>query len=196
MDNLPMSALSEEQRRGQYLADVAQENAERSTRGETALDPNTPENRERWNTAQVNVHESLFPFSDNLITLLFIVASDLTEAQRERTYKFPFSQGNAYHFFYLWSSEDNISGIILYAEKLDKNPSLRVSGHVSSMNRTFIVEDYAEEDFEHWTKDEVTGEQGYVDDERSCFGTWDDTECVWQSRPYRAASWKEEKERE
>ena len=25
MDNLPMSALSEEQRRGQYLADVAEE---------------------------------------------------------------------------------------------------------------------------------------------------------------------------
>ena len=29
-----------------------------------------------------------------------------------------------------------------------ENPSLRVSGHVS-MNRTFIVEDFAEDDF--WT---------------------------------------------
>ena len=29
MDNLPMSALSEEQRQNQYLADLAQENAER-----------------------------------------------------------------------------------------------------------------------------------------------------------------------
>ena len=28
-----------------------------------------------------------------------------------------------------------------------EDPSLRVSGHVSSMNRTFIVEDYAEDDF-------------------------------------------------
>ena len=46
--------MSEEQRQGQYLADVAEENAERLTRGATALDPNTPENRERWNTAQVN----------------------------------------------------------------------------------------------------------------------------------------------
>ena len=90
MDNLPMSALGEEQRFSQYLAEVAQENAERLTRGETALDPNTPENRERWNTAQVNNHESLFPFSDNFMTLMFIVARDLTEAHRE-TYKFPFS---------------------------------------------------------------------------------------------------------
>ena len=55
-----------------------------------------------------------------------------------------------------------------------ENPSLRVSGHGSSMNRTFIVEDCAEDDFGHWATDEVTGEQGYIDDDRSCFSTWDD----------------------
>ena len=66
-----------------------------------------------------------------------------------------------------------------------ENPSLRVTGPVSSMNRTFIAEDYAEDDFGQWAKDEVTGEQFYVGDERSCFRTWDDIECVWQSRPYQ-----------
>ena len=71
MDKLQMSSMSEEQRQGQCLADVAQENAEKLTRSETASDPNTPENRERWNTAQVNHHESLFPFSDNLMTLMY-----------------------------------------------------------------------------------------------------------------------------
>ena len=84
MDMLPLSALSDEQRTNQYLADVAQENAERVTRGETALDMNTPENRERWNAAQVSNHESLLSFSDNLTTLMFIVASNPSEAQRER----------------------------------------------------------------------------------------------------------------
>ena len=44
------------------------------------------------------------------------------------------------------------------------------------MNRTFIVEDDAEDDFVQWAKNEVTGEQGYIDDERSCFWTWDDNE--------------------
>ena len=83
--------MGEEQRQCQYPADVAQENAGRITRGETALDPNTTENRERWNTAQVNNLESLFPFSDNLITLMFIVASDLSEAIERDSYKFPFS---------------------------------------------------------------------------------------------------------
>ena len=51
-----------------------------------------------------------------------------------------------------------------------------MSGHVSSMNRTFIVEDDAEDYFVQWAKNVVTGEQGYIDDERSCFWTWDDTE--------------------
>ena len=67
------------------------------------------------------------------------------------------------------------------------NPSIRASGNVDSMNRSFIVEDYAEDEFGQWAKDEVTGEQSYVDDERSCFWTWDDTECVWQSNHSRAA---------
>ena len=79
MDNLPVSALNEEPRRIQYLAGV-----------DTPLDPNIPATRERWSAGQVSNHESLFPFSDNLITLMLFVASDLTEAQRE-TYKFPFS---------------------------------------------------------------------------------------------------------
>ena len=63
--------------------------------------------------------------------------------------------------------------------------SLHVSGHVSSMNRTFIVEDYTEDDPGQWAKDEVTGKQGYVHGERSCFLTWEDTECAWQSRPFK-----------
>ena len=54
-----------------------------------------------------------------------------------------------------------------------ENPSLRVSGHVSSTNRTFIVGDCVEDDFRQWATDEVTGEQGYIDDEQSCFCTWD-----------------------
>ena len=50
-----------------------------------------------------------------------------------------------------------------------ENPSLRVNGHRGSMNRTFIVEKYAENEFGEWTIDEETGEQGYIGDERSCF---------------------------
>ena len=46
-----------------------------------------------------------------------------------------------------------------------ENPSLRVRGQ--------------------WASDEVPGEQGYIDDERVCFWTWDDNEQAWQSRPFK-----------
>ena len=54
-----------------------------------------------------------------------------------------------------------------------ENPSLRVSGHGGSSSRTFIVENFVVDELEQWAIDEVTGEQGYTDDERSCFLTWD-----------------------
>ena len=59
MDTLPISVLSEEHRTNQYLADVAQDNAERLTRSETALDPNAPATRKRWHAAQVTTKVSI-----------------------------------------------------------------------------------------------------------------------------------------
>ena len=47
-----------------------------------------------------------------------------------------------------------------------ENPSLRVNGKGGSTNRTFIVDDFAEDEFGRWAIDEVTGEQGYIDDEK------------------------------
>ena len=120
MDMLPMSTLSEEQRQNQYLADVAQKNADRQTRSVELLDPNSQATRDRWNATQVSNHERLFPFSDNLTTLMFIVASDLSEAQREReTHKFPFSSGNECHRLHFRICKNSVCGLVLYVEKLD-----------------------------------------------------------------------------
>ena len=77
-----------------------------------------------------------------------------------------------------------------------ENPSLRSSGHSGSTSRTFIVEDYAEDEYGQWVTDEVTGEQGYMDDERSCFWTWDDIEYVWQCRKFKDRQLKKRKVKE
>ena len=68
--------------------DVTQLNEERQRRNAAALDPNSKETRDFWYDTQAANHERLFPFSDNLTTLMFIVASDLSEAQRERLSSF------------------------------------------------------------------------------------------------------------
>ena len=74
-----------------------------------------------------------------------------------------------------------------------QNPSLFVSGHDGSTNRTFIVEDYPEDEYGQWATDEVTGEQGSVDDERSCFWAWDDNEHGWQFSQFRSREAKRRK---
>ena len=89
MDTLPMSTPREEQRQNQYLADLTQENVERQRRSAEVLDPNSQATRDRWYATQVSNHERLFPFSDNLTTWMFIVASDLSEAQEREDHKFP-----------------------------------------------------------------------------------------------------------
>ena len=42
------------------------------------------------------------------------------------------------------------------------NPSLRVNRHGGSTSKTFILEDFFEDEIGQWAKDEVTGEQGYM----------------------------------
>ena len=66
-----------------------------------------------------------------------------------------------------------------------ENPSLPVNKYGNHTSSTFIVEYYVEDKVGQWATDEITGEQGYVDYEGSCFWTWDNNESVWQSRPFK-----------
>ena len=61
------------------------------------------------------------------------------------------------------------------------------------MSRTFIVENYPEDESGQWAVDEATGEQGYIDDERPCFWTWDDNEHAWQSSQFKSRQVKRRK---
>ena len=62
--------------------------------------PSQQRTRDNWYVTHVATHGSPFPFNDHLTTLTLIVASDLSESQRE-THKFPFSQGNECHRLHL-----------------------------------------------------------------------------------------------
>ena len=115
---------------------------------------------------------------------MFTVASDLGEAQRERLTSSLSLQGvdvTAYTF-------ERVRAVFveLFCTHSMDNPSLRANKHSGSTSRTFIVEDFIEDEFGQWATDEVTREKGYVDDEGSCFWTWDNKMYAWQSRLLRA----------
>ena len=63
---------------------VARENIERQERGEEDLCYKDQETRDQRHATHVTNHERFFSFSDNLTTLMFTVASDLSDARRER----------------------------------------------------------------------------------------------------------------
>ena len=142
-------------------------------RNATALDPGSQgirthkKTRGHWHATKVSNHERLFQFSDNLTTLMLIVASDLSEVQRERDSQVPLSlQGLNVTACTLEAVKTVFLELFCTPKSSIKNPSLRVSAHGSSTNRTFIVEDCAEDECGRWVTDEVTGERGYIDDER------------------------------
>ena len=183
---LPLSAMTEQQRESQYQADMTQSNAERQRRNEAALDPSQQGTRDKWYGTQVTAHERLFPFNDNSTTVMFTVAGDPREAQRERLTS-SLSLHNMNITAYTLDAVQTVFVDLFCSPKSSmENPSLRVSGHGGSASRTLIVENYPEDEYGQWATDEVPGEQGYIDDERSCFWTWDDNEHGWQSSQFKS----------
>ena len=182
MDMSPLSATSQERRESQCVAGMTHLNAEISNRKlwRPCTLPNEQATRDNWNATHVSTHGSLFPSNDNLTTVMFIGAGDPREAQRERLTSSLFSPVNVTAYT-LEAVKTVFVELFCSSKSSMENPSLFVSGHDGSTNRTFIVEDYPEDEYGQWASDEVTGEQGYIDDERSCFWTWDDTEYSWQS---------------
>ena len=58
------------------------------------------------------------------------------------------------------------------------------------MYRRFIFQGGSEKESGYWATDEVTGEQGYVDDKHLCFWSSDNTQSTWKSRPFKSGSLK------
>ena len=84
---------------------------------------------------EVTTHGRIYPFSDNLTMLLFIVASDLSEAQRERL-KSSFSLKGVSDTAYTFEAVRTVSvEFVLYAEKLN-GESLTAIGQTRAAART------------------------------------------------------------
>ena len=125
---------------------------------------------------------------------MFTVASDLSEAQRERLTSSLSLQGVTVTAYTFEAVRTVFVESFCTPKSSMENSSLRVKRY-GGMSRTFIVEDFIEDEFGPWATDELTGEQGYIDDEGSCFWTWDDNEYAWQCRPFRSRQFKKKEDK-
>ena len=151
---LPLSSMTEQQRENQYQTNMTQLNNERLNRNQTAG------TRDNWYATHVATHGSLFPFIDNVTTLMFIVASDLDEAQRERLTSTLSLRNITVNACTLDAVQTVFVELFCTPRSLMENSCLRVSGYGSSASKTFIVADYPEDEYGLWAIDEATGE-GY-----------------------------------
>ena len=98
---------------------MARGGEERRSRSQELLSPDLLETRERWNATQVAAHERLFPFSDNLTTLMFIVASDLGENPEVTTCEFSFYSTDVFYDLHIQKGRGSIWRIVLFTGRLN-----------------------------------------------------------------------------
>ena len=118
---------------------MTQENVIRAARQEQPYDPDHEDTYARWLRSQEHDHGNLFPFSDNLATLMFIVASDLGEAQRERLTSSLSLKGINVAAYTFDTVRTVFVELFCTPRSSIENPSLRASGYGNDRNRSFLV---------------------------------------------------------
>ena len=98
-------------------------------------------------TEQKTARGRLLPFCDNSSTLMCIVACGLSEARRERLTSSLSLQGVNVTAYTFEALRTVFVELFCSPESWIENPSLRVYRHGGSTSRTFIVEDFVEDEF-------------------------------------------------
>ena len=86
--NIYLLPKSETRRQNQFHADMARGSEERRRRSQELLNPDFHETSEEWN-------------ANNLTTLMFIVASDLSENPKRSTYEWSFYSTDECHYLHI-----------------------------------------------------------------------------------------------
>ena len=113
MDMLPLSVMSQGQRDNQYRADVARTSIAMRRRNDVGLDPHVQTTKDHWHATQVSINEKSCPFSDNLTTLMFIVANNFSEVQE----RVPFLSKESMSLLTHLKNKSCICGFVLHAKK-------------------------------------------------------------------------------
>ena len=143
--------------------------------GEPLIDPD--EALERYNRNNRENHRQLFPLSDNLYALIFIVLADLSENQRERLTSTLTLRGYDVQTYSFEIVRDLFMELFCAPKSSLDNPNLRTSGG----NRAFCVLEQGElcDEYGYWAEDEDTGEVGFLKEMEDVFWVYQDDEWAW-----------------
>ena len=143
--------------------------------GEALVDPDVA--LERWNRNLREQHRQLFPLSDNLYALIFIVLADLSEHQRERLTSTLTLRGFDVQTYTFDTVREVFMELFCMPKSALDNPNLRSGGS----HRAFCILDQGElcEEYGYWAEDEETGEVGFLPELEDVFWVYQDHEWAW-----------------
>ena len=111
------ASLTQQQTACQYKTDMTQRNAERESRNEAALHPSEHATGDNLFATHVAIKKKKL-FYDNTTTLMLLVARDLNEVQKEKTYMF-LSPRDMFNMSYTFDAvRKNFVGMFLYAKNV------------------------------------------------------------------------------
>ena len=169
-----------------YQDDVQRQNQTNQANHSPLLDLNDDAVFTQWKAKQIQQHTKNFPLGPNLFALVFIVVSDLSEAQRERLQSTLSLRGIRIEDYDFSIVKDVFLELFCAPKSSLDNPSLRVSGQGTHQRSFCVLEDGTLEGTSgYWVQDDETGQEGFVGEFEDTFWTYDDTEWVWQTSPVK-----------
>ena len=150
--------------------------------------PSTPEDQlKELNDRQRAAHAKKFPFSDNLSTLIFIVASQLHEQQRTLLTSH-LSMRQLKMQDYTWEPVRSLYMELLCAPKSSlEDLSIRSRTDFRGA-RTFLVLDglgECEGATGYWAEEQETGTEGFLEEYNDSFWIFDETSNTWYQKRFR-----------
>ena len=149
--------------------------------GPTPLDPEEDSTLEMYNDFLREKHKAKFPLSDNMISLLFIVSSELNETQRERLIgTLTLKELNIEQY-----TTTIVEGVFreLFASARTGFADPFVLDKRRQMKRSYIILDQGdwEGSLGYWVQDEESLEEGFYDVEEQIFWTYKEEQDAWFS---------------
>ena len=170
-----------------YVATVQTENINRQATNRPLIDPTSRDVFRGYCQRLRDRRANNFPLNDNLMTLVFIVLSDLSEDQRERLVTAMEVRQVSLQDYTFDVFRAKYIDLFCAPKNSLENPNIRMTGgNQPSGNsaRSFLIIETGVLDDEHhgfWVQDEETGEEGFLQDTEDTFWTLDENEA-WISR--------------
>ncbi len=170
-----------------YLTIVQRENTNRQATNRPLIDPTSLATFRGYVQRLKENHSTNFPLNDNLMTLVFIVLSDLSEDQRERLVTAMEVRQISLQDYTFEVIRAKYIELFCAPKNSLENPNIRMTGGMQTSGKTarsFLIIETGILDDEHhgfWVQDEETGEEGFIQDTEDSFWTLDENEA-WISR--------------